>query len=117
MLFEETLKKETNEEIGLTLTVYTSLKEFLTAAKQLTSPIGYIFETFLFKNSIDNEWVGAGIILTTDTLVEFKDKEVLDFRWLTPSEFKTYLATEDTYYAALPLMFEKAETFRKRYFS
>lgn len=113
--FEENLIKETDEEIGLNLKMVYSLKEFLEALKELKGNIGYIFEKFQCKNSINNEWVGAGIILTTETNLKFKDKEVIEFRWLSPKELKSYLSEENNYYSALPIVFEKMERFRLKY--
>ena len=74
--------KETDEEIGLKLTMIKELNEFLKASKKLNESIGFIFEQFLCKNSLNNEWVGAGFILTKETELSFKDKEVIDFKWL-----------------------------------
>ncbi|MCH7568218.1 MAG: NUDIX domain-containing protein [Nanoarchaeota archaeon] len=113
--FEENLIKETDEEIGLDVKVFYSLNEFLEASKELNGTIGYICERFHYRTSINNEWVGFGLILTTKTDLEFKDKEVLKFRWLSPDELKKYLDEEDNYYSALPIIFEKAEKFRLKY--
>ncbi|MFC1682203.1 NUDIX domain-containing protein [Nanoarchaeota archaeon] len=115
VLFEENLVKETDEEIGLKLEPFTKLKDFLGVARNLTGTIGFIFETFLYQNEINSEWVGAGFILTNETKLEFKDNEVIKFRWLTPEELEDYLKKENNYYAALPVIFEKAEKFRKKY--
>jgi len=116
LLFEENLVKETDEEIGLELKMFHSLNKFLEESKNLKNTIGYIFEKFHFTNSINSEWVGGGFILTTQTELKFKDKEVLEFRWMTPFELREYLKNEDNYYSALPIIFEKAEKFRLKHF-
>ena len=112
ILFEENLVKETDEEIGLKLVVAKSLNEFLESSKKLNGSIRFIFEQFLCQNSLNNEWVGAGFILTKETKLEFKDKEVIDFKWLTPKEIKEFLKKEGEYYSALLIIFEKEEKFR-----
>lgn len=117
LLFEENLIKETDEEIGLDLKMSFSLKDFLEASKNLNRTIGFIFEQFLFQNSKNNEWVGAGLILTTETELEFKDDEVIDFKWLNVEELNNFLEEKDSYYGALPIIFEKAEKFRLKYFN
>ncbi len=115
LLFEENLIKEADEEIGLDVKMFYPLSKFLEASKKLNGTIGYIFEQFHYTDSINNEWVGGGLILTTETKLEFKDKEVLKFRWLSPKEVKKYLSKEENYYNALPIIFEKAEKFRLKY--
>ena len=115
LLFEENLVKETDEEIGLKLQMFYSLNAFLKASKELKGTMGYIFEKFHYINSINNEWVGGGFILTTQTDLEFKDKEVLEFRWMAPLQLKKYLKEEKNYCSALPVIFKKAEKFRLKY--
>lgn len=115
LMFEENLVKETDEEIGLTLEMFNSLNEFLEQSKGFDGTIGYIFERFLHKDNRNNEFVGAGFILTTEEKLEFKDKEVMEFRWLSPEELNKYIKEDSDFYSALPLMFEKAEKFRKKY--
>jgi len=115
LLFDENLVKETDEEIGLDVKMHSSLNEFLEASKNLKGTIGYIFEEFHYKDSRNSEWVGGGFILTTETELNFKDEEVLEFRWMSPSELKKYLKDEKNYYAAFPVIFEKAEKFRLEY--
>lgn len=117
MNFNETLIKETEEEIGLKLEMISSKEEFLTAANSLESnTIGFIFEEFHYKTDRNNEWVGLGFIITTKTDVTFVDGEVSEFQWLTPEELKEFLKTNNNYCDPLPLVFEKAEKFRKENF-
>ncbi|PIN89604.1 hypothetical protein COU60_03265 [Candidatus Pacearchaeota archaeon CG10_big_fil_rev_8_21_14_0_10_34_76] len=117
LLFEENLAKEADEEIGLEVKNFYSLNEFLDAAKNLSGSIGYICERFHYQDLINNEWVGFGLILTSETDLDFKDGEVLEFKWLTPNALKKYLSEENDYYSALLIAFEKAEKFRLRYLS
>lgn len=116
LLFGENLVKETDEEIGLTLKMYNDLDEFLRESKDFMGTIGFIFEEFLFENEINSEWVGAGLILTTESELEFKDDEVLEFRWVSVEELDEFLKDSDKYYDALPIIYEKAEKFRLKYF-
>lgn len=114
--FEENLVKETNEEIGLKLKMFKSRKQFLNNAKKMNkNAIGFIFEKFHYKTNDNNEWVGLGFILTTKTNLKFKDKEVVDFKWLSSSELKRFLKTNKNYCTPLPMVFQKAEIFRKKY--
>ena len=117
MNFHETLIKEADEEIGIEVEVIDSLPEFLKASKNLTKPLAYFFDKFLFKTPKNNEFVGLAFILTPSTTLNFKDKEVVDFRWLAPKELKNYLKENNNYCEPLPLVFEKAEKFRKKYIS
>lgn len=112
--FEENLAKEANEEVGLDVKTFDSLDDFLIASLSSHKTIGYIFERFHHSDGVNNEWVGAGLILTTQETLEFKDGEVLEFQWLTPDELKVFL-TNGRYHSALPIIFEKAEEFRLRY--
>jgi len=114
--FNETLIKESEEEIGLKLKMVDSLKEFFKAKDRLSNEaIGFIFEKFHYKTSRNNEWVGLGFIITPTTEVIFKDKEVVEFKWMTPKELKEFLKNNNNYCSPLPLVFEKAERFRKKY--
>jgi isopentenyldiphosphate isomerase len=115
MNFNETLIKETEEEIGLELEMF-SKKEFLLKIKNLEKgSVGFIFEKFHYKTTKNNEWVGLGFIMTTETNVTFVDGEVAEFQWLTPQELEKFLKTKNNYCSPLPLVFEKAEKFRKHY--
>ena len=80
-------------------------------------PVAYIFDKFHFKTETDNEWVGLGFVVVPTQDVEFVDDEVIDFKWLTPDELQNFIDTETNYCSPLPLVFEKAEKFRKEYFS
>jgi len=133
MDFSETLLKEAQEEVGLNVKVITSLKEFVQLAKiYLTSssssssskkvqqpdiqqPIAFFFEKFHYQTEINNEYVGLAFILTPTTELEFKDQEVVDFQWLSPSELSAFLKENKNYCSPLPLVFKKAEKFRKKY--
>ena len=112
LLFSENLIKETDEEIGLNLEMINDLNSFLDKSKNFNGTIGFIFEEFLFENKIDSEWVGAGLILTTETKLEFKDDEVIEFKWLSLEELNEFLKDKSSYYSALPLIYEKVEKFR-----
>ena len=116
MNFKETLMKEVDEEIGLDINVIDSIKEFVKRSKEpLRQPIAIIFEQFHYKTERNNEFVGLAFILTPTTNVEFKDDEVIKFKWLLPEELAKYIKTENNYCDPLPLVFEKAERFRKKY--
>lgn len=116
MDFKETLIKEVDEEIGLKVKVVDSVQEFVKFSKtKIKEPTAFIFEKFHYKTAKNNEFVGLAFILTPTTKVEFKDDEVVEFKWLTPKELRNYLETENNYCDPLPLVFEKAERFRKRY--
>lgn len=116
--FDENLVKEAQEEIGITVKMFPSREEFVKASKRMgADAIGHIFERFHYAVPENNEWVGLGLILTTSTHVTFTDKEVVEFRWLTPEELKAFLMTETNLCATLPLAFEKAEAFRSKYLS
>lgn len=57
-----------------------------------------------------------GLILTPTTDLTYEDGEVVDFKWLTPEEFKEFLKKDEkTNTPVLSIVFEKAERFRKRY--
>ncbi len=114
--FEENLSKEAQEEIGITLKVCVDLPSFLEKAKKGMSATAFIFDRFLYKTETDNEWIGLGFILVPTQVVIFTDDEVIDFKWLTPDELRDFIATRNDYCSPLPLAFERAEVFRKRYF-
>ena len=114
--FKETLIKEAEEEIGLSLTVVDSLGKFLQLARsELKNPIAFFFDTFHFKEGINNEFVSLAFILTPITKLQFKDKEVVDFQWLSPHQLSLFLRRNDNYCSPLPMVFNKAEAFRKQY--
>ena len=117
MNFKETLIKEADEEIGLHIRMLDSLKDFVKCHEKfaLSEPIAFIFEKFHYKTEHNNEFVGLAFIFTPTTKVEFKDDEVVEFKWLTPKELEKYLKTETNYCHPLLLAFEKAERFRKKY--
>ena len=116
MGFPETLVKEADEEIGLSITVIGSVDEFVKLSKtKIKKPIAAIFEKFHYKTERNNEFVGLVFILTPTTKVEFKDNEVVAFKWLSPSELGRFLKEERNYCDPLPLVFKKAEKFRKKY--
>ena len=118
MDFKETLIKEVDEEIGLDIDVIDSVNEFVKKSKtKIKKPIAIIFEKFHYKTERNNEFVGLAFILTPTIKVEFKDEEVIDFKWLTPEELTKHLKKENNYCDPLPLVFEKAEKFRKKYLS
>lgn len=114
--FDETLVKEAGEEIGIRIAMSHTLEDFMRHIRNAPDNArGFIFERFHYRTETDNEWVGLGFIVVPDTDVRFRDQEVLEFRWLSPDELKTYLKTHDDYCAPLPLVFEKAEAFRKEH--
>lgn len=114
--FAENLAKEANEEIGLNIKVCDNLDEFLKAAQELKDQvIAFILEKFHYKTEIYNEFIGLGIILTLTTKVEFKDNEVVDFKWLAPKELQEFLNSNNKYCVPLPLAFKKVEKFRLKY--
>ena len=116
MDFKETLIKEADEEIGLQIKVVDSLKEFVKYYKSSSlGPIAFVFEKFHYKTEHNNEFVGLAFIITSTTTVEFKDDEVVEFKWLTPKELEKYLKAETNYCHPLLVAFEKAERFRKKY--
>ena len=84
---------------------------------KIKKPIAIIFEKFHYLTERNNEFVGLAFILTPTTRVEFKDEEVIYFKWLTPEELTKHLKKENNYCDPLPLVFEKAEKFRKKYLS
>lgn len=112
--FDENLKKEAKEEIGIDMEMLRSQEEFIRRMKSTTDkPLGCIFDRFHYKTKINNEWVGLGFIIVPYTDVVFEDDEVIDFRWLSPSELKGFLQANENYCEPLPLVLEKAEKFRK----
>lgn len=114
--FEENLIKEAKEEIGIKLIMSKTLKDFLQKAKKENKQsLGFIFDQFHYKTKINNEYVGLGFILTRSKKLKFTDNEVVDFKWLTPNELKQFLKESDNYCDPLPLVFKKAEKFRKKY--
>jgi len=116
MNFEETLVKEADEEIGLQVQIIDSVQEFVKLSQQLfKNPLAFIFEQFHYKTEHNNEFIGLAFIITPTTTVEFKDGEVVEFKWLTPKELEKYLKNEVNYCHPLLLAFEKAEKFRKKY--
>ena len=116
MNFKETLIKEADEEIGLNVTVIDSVQDFVKLSQQpLHNPLTFIFEQFHYKTEHNNEFIGLAFMVTPTTEVEFKDNEVVEFKWLTPQELSQYLKTETNYCHPLLVAFEKAETFRKTY--
>ncbi|HLD72873.1 MAG TPA: NUDIX domain-containing protein [Candidatus Nanoarchaeia archaeon] len=118
MDFKETLIKEVDEEIGLKIKVIDPINEFVKLSKtKIQRPIAIIIEKFHYKTERNNEFVGLGFILTPTTKVKFKDNEVVAFKWLTPKELTVHLKKENNYCDPLPLVFKKAENFRKRYLS
>lgn len=118
MGFKETLIKEVDEEIGLDIDVVDSVDTFVKKSKtRIKKPVAVIFEKFHYLTERNNEFVGLAFILTPTTKVHFQDDEVVDFKWLTPEEIKKYLKEEKDYCDPLPLVFEKAEKFRKKHLS
>ncbi|MFH1187442.1 MAG: NUDIX domain-containing protein [bacterium] len=112
--FDENLIKEAREEIGINIKMFKSKDEFTKIIKSNSKqPVGFIFEKFHYKTEINNEWVGLGFIVVPSTQVIFNDNEVVDFKWFSPEELKEYLKTDNNYCSPLPLVFEKAEKFRK----
>jgi len=116
MNFSETLVKEAQEEIGLKVQVISSIDKFVKLSKtKLTRPIAIIFEQFHYKTDKNNEFVGLAFVLVPSIKLEFKDKEVVDFKWLTPRELTKFLKMETNYCDPLPPVFKKAEKFRRKY--
>lgn len=114
--FKETLIKEADEEIGISLNVVDSIEEFIAVSKiKVKKPIAVIFERFQYKTEKNNEFVGLAFIITPTIEVKFKDSEVVNFQWLTPQQIKEFLKQKNTYCDTLPLVFEKAELFRHKY--
>ncbi len=114
--FNENLIKEAQEEVGINLKMYNTKIAFLKAARQLknSQPIGFIFDKFHYQTKINNEWVGLGLIITPTTETRFNDREVVDFKWLSPDELKMFILKETNYCEPLPLVFYKVEEFRKQ---
>ncbi len=116
MGFQETLVKEADEEIGLSVKIIDSLRKFVKLSQQpLPSPTAFFFEKFHYKTSRNNEFVGLALVLTPTTKLTFKDKEVVGFKWVSPLELGRFLKEERNYCDPLPLVYTKAEKFRKKY--
>lgn len=116
MNFKETLIKETDEEIGLNVTVIDSVQEFVKFSKlPLPKPLAFIFKKFHYKTEHNNEFIGLAFMAVPTMEVEFKDGEVVEFKWLTPQELTQFLKKETNYCHPLLFAFEKAERFRKKY--
>ena len=116
MGFAETLIKEGDEEIGVTIKVIYSTKDFTKLSKtKIKKPIAFIFEQFHYLTERNNELVGLAMVLVPTTNVKFNDNEVVEFKWLLPSELAEFIKMEQNYCDPLPLVFEKAERFRKKY--
>jgi isopentenyldiphosphate isomerase len=114
--FGENLVKEAEEEIGLDLQMFDSENDFLKASENIMNKaIGVIIDRFHYKTERDNEFVGLAFVIVPDMNVEFKDGEVVDFKWLTPEELAKFLKDNDNYCLPLPIVFEKAEKFRLKY--
>lgn len=108
--FEENLIKETKEEIGLDIEMTRDLDEFIRRSRNLADhSIGIIIETFLCEGKHDSEYVGLGLILTTQTRLEFTDHEVIDFKWLSENELIELIKIND--HPPLEIAFEKARKF------
>ena len=112
--FAETLVKEADEEIGLTVSMCDTRESFVERAAHPLGTIGYIFDRFHYHTESHNEWIGVGLIITVQEDLTFRDGEVLDFAWYTPEDLRTFFA-EGEYYGALPIAFERAEAFRLQY--
>ena len=115
--FEDNFVKEAKEEIGIDLTVCPDATSLVEKGKQGKEAVAFIFDRFHYKTDVDNEWVGLGFVVVPTTDVSFTDNEVIDFQWLVPAELEDFLAMQVNYCSPLPLVFEKAETFRKKYFA
>jgi len=116
MSYQQTLIKEADEEIGMQVEIFDSLDEFLKQSKKLKKPIAYFFDKFHHKTERNNEYIGFAFILTPNKNVEFKDNEVIDFKWLSPSELEEFIRKNPELICdALMYGFEKAEKFRTSY--
>lgn len=114
--FADNLIKEADEEIGLNLKICDRLEDFLVTSQKLGQwAVGFVFEKFHYQTEFCDEFIGLGIILTPHTKVEFKDNEVIDFKWLTPNELEEFLNGNNQCCAPLILAFEKTEKFRLKY--
>lgn len=111
--FDENLIKEAKEEIGIDIEMFQSKDEFIKSINSIDKPKGFIFDKFHYKTESNNEWVGLGFIIVHNTNVKFEDDEVIDFKWLSPNELREFIETNNNYCSPLPLVFEKAEKFRK----
>ncbi len=115
--FNENLKKEAMEEIGINLKMFDDIGDFVNATQNSDDAVGIIFDQFHYKTDMNNEWAGLGFVVVPTQNVEFVDDEVIDFKWLTPDELQEFIDTETNYCSPLPLVFEKAEQFRKQHFT
>ncbi len=100
--FEETLKKESFEEIGKSIKINDSL----------SSETGFILDTQLYKNSYNNEFLALGVIFTDNTIIEPQDGEVLNFKWMTSKELYQFMEKEvitDTLKDFFPAIEEKVQ--------
>ena len=113
--FSENLAKEAEEEIWITLDMYDDESSFNYKCKlNLVNPIWYIFEEFLYKNEINNEWVWIWLIITYSEYTEFTDWEVVDFKWFTPEELRLFINNNpDSVCSVLELALDKSERFMK----
>jgi len=112
--FNENLVKEAKEEIWIDIEMCNSKGDFKkNIENNLDKSTGFIFEEFHYKTDVNNEWVWLWFIVVSSELVKFEDWEVVDFKWLLPEELNSFLENNDNYCSPLPLVFEKAEKFRK----
>lgn len=110
--FEDNLIKEAEEEIGLKVKMYKNKNEFLKQSKNLKNKtIGFIIEKFHYEIKPNNEYVGLGLILTTENKLNFTDNEVIDFKWMTSNELKKFMKTNNNYCHPLEVSFKKSEKF------
>lgn len=116
MSFAETLVKEGDEEIGVKIKVVDSVKEFRKLSKTKFKKVtAVIFEQFHYLTERNNEFVGLAMVLVPTMDVKFNDHEVVEFKWLLPSELAEFIETNHNYCDPLPLVFEKAEKFRRKF--
>ena len=115
--FNENLQKEIAEEVGIDIKILDDVNKFVENAKQAKEAVAIIFDQFHFKTDTDNEWVGLGFVVVPTQDIKFVDNEVIDFKWLSPNELQKFIEVESNYCSPLPLVFEKAEKFRRQYFS
>jgi isopentenyldiphosphate isomerase len=109
--FEDNLIKESDEEIGIELTICKGPEELVENSRN-GKATAMIIEKFNYKTDFNNEYVSLAFIIVPNTNVDFKDNEVVEFRWLSPDEMSDFLKNSDEYCSALPVVFEKAEKFR-----
>ncbi|MFP4402196.1 MAG: NUDIX domain-containing protein [Candidatus Nanoarchaeia archaeon] len=101
--FEETLVKESYEELGLDIKI----------SKNFENKTGYIFKNYLYKNHFNNEYLGIGIIFTNSETISPIDGEVVDFKWLSLNELESLLKdrnVSDTLKTIFPFIEEEFET-------